>query len=127
MREFAVDAEDSARERPEETIAWRFEVRGNRVRNVRQQALKLNLPFTDEYDFRRDQRNADLELDLRKSTALGSYQQKAVSEMPGPGRAISGIIVLPCGAGKTLIGITATCTVRKSTIVFCNGAVQVRQ
>jgi hypothetical protein len=43
------------------------------------------------------------------------------------GRAISGIIVLPCGAGKTLVGISATCTVRKSTIAFCNGPVPVRK
>jgi len=31
----------------------------------------------------------------------------------------SGIIVLPCGAGKTLTGIAACETIRKSTIVFC--------
>ena len=36
------------------------------------------------------------------------------------GRARSGIIVLPCGAGKTLTGITATaCTIKKSTMVVC--------
>jgi len=35
------------------------------------------------------------------------------------GRARSGIIVLPCGAGKTLTGITAACTIKKSTMVVC--------
>jgi len=27
--------------------------------------------------------------------------------------------VLPCGAGKTLVGITACCTIKKPTIVLC--------
>ena len=42
-------------------------------------------------------------------------------------RARSGIIVLPCGAGKTLVGITAACTVRKSCIVLCTSSVSVMQ
>lgn len=39
--------------------------------------------------------------------------------MFGNGRARSGIIVLPCGAGKSLTGITAAQTVKKSTVVMC--------
>jgi DNA excision repair protein ERCC-3 len=34
-------------------------------------------------------------------------------------RARSGIIILPCGAGKTLVGITACCTIKKSCLVLC--------
>ena len=34
-------------------------------------------------------------------------------QMFGNGRARSGIIVLPCGAGKTLTGVTAASTIRK--------------
>jgi len=41
------------------------------------------------------------------------------------GRARSGIIVLPCGAGKTLTGITAACTIKKNTIVLCTSGVSV--
>lgn len=43
------------------------------------------------------------------------------------GRARSGIIVLPCGAGKTLTGITAACTLQKSTVVLTTSAVAVEQ
>ena len=32
------------------------------------------------------------------------YQEKSLSKMFGNGRARSGIIVLPCGAGKSLVG-----------------------
>jgi len=43
------------------------------------------------------------------------------------GRARSGIIVLPCGAGKTLTGIAAASTIKKSVIVLCNSGVSVEQ
>ena len=42
-------------------------------------------------------------------------------------RARSGIIVLPTGAGKTLVGITAACTVKKSTMIICTNALSVEQ
>lgn len=43
------------------------------------------------------------------------------------GRARSGIIVLPCGAGKTLTGILAASHISKSTLVLCNTNVSVEQ
>jgi DNA excision repair protein ERCC-3 len=43
------------------------------------------------------------------------------------GRARSGIIVLPCGAGKTLTGITAASYIKKSVLVLCNSNVSVQQ
>jgi len=48
-------------------------------------------------------------------------------KMFGNGRARSGVIVLPCGAGKSLVGVTACCTVRKKAIVLCNSGVSVEQ
>lgn len=42
-------------------------------------------------------------------------------------RARSGIIVLPCGAGKTLVGITAASTIRKSVLCLCTSGVSVMQ
>ena len=47
--------------------------------------------------------------------------------MFGNGRARSGVIVLPCGAGKTLVGVTAACTIRKRCLVLCtSGKEQLR-
>ena len=43
------------------------------------------------------------------------------------GRARSGIIVLPCGAGKTLTAITAASYIKKSVLVLCNSNVAVEQ
>lgn len=69
----------------------------------------------------------DLPINLKPSTQIRPYQEKSLSKMFGNGRARSGIIVLPCGAGKTLVGITAAATVKKSTLVFCTTGVAVDQ
>ena len=55
------------------------------------------------------------------------YQEKALARMFGNYRARSGIIVLPCGSGKTLVGIVAACTVKRSCLVLCNSSVSVEQ
>ena len=105
----------------------RFEIKPEYVSEVRKIALDMNIPFSDEYDFRSDITNPDLSINLKQATAIRPYQEKALSKMFGGGRAKSGVIVLPCGAGKTLVGITAACTIRKSTIVFCDNIILVDQ
>lgn len=43
------------------------------------------------------------------------------------GRARSGIIVLPCGAGKSLVGVSAASRIRKSCLCLATNAVSVDQ
>ncbi|KAL3499317.1 hypothetical protein ACH5RR_038410 [Cinchona calisaya] len=43
------------------------------------------------------------------------------------GRARSGIIVLPCGAGKSLVGVSAAFRIRKSCLSLATNAVSVDQ
>ena len=81
----------------------------------------------EEYDFRNDTINPSLDIDLKPSTVIRPYQETSLSKMFGNGRARSGIIVLPCGAGKTLVGITAACTIKKSCLVLCTSGVSVMQ
>ncbi len=57
-----------------------------------------------------------------RSSRMLLLQEKSLNKVFGNGRARSGIIVLPCGAGKTLVGITAATTIKKSTLVFCTTA-----
>ncbi|GAB7347029.1 hypothetical protein MBLNU459_g3174t1 [Dothideomycetes sp. NU459] len=105
-----------------------FQIDGNMIQQVQEQCnVKLQLPLTEEYDFRNDEVNANLDIDLRPMAQIRYYQEHALSKMFGNGRARSGIIVLPCGAGKTLVGITAACTVKKSAIVLCTSAMSVVQ
>jgi hypothetical protein len=106
-----------------------FEINPAQVEEVRKRCLDsdVNYPMLEEYDFRRDNTSADLPIGLRPSTQIRPYQEKSLSKMFSNGRARSGIIVLPCGAGKTLVGITACSTIRKSTLIYCTTGVAVDQ
>ncbi|KAI1330437.1 P-loop containing nucleoside triphosphate hydrolase protein [Xylariaceae sp. FL0255] len=104
-----------------------FEILDTSVEIVQKRCLDIQYPMLEEYDFRNDDRNANLEIDLRPATQIRSYQEKSLSKMFGNGRAKSGIIVLPCGAGKTLVGITAACTIKKGAIVLCTSTMSAHQ
>eukprot|EP01104_Vermistella_antarctica_P011476 TRINITY_DN3207_c3_g1_i1.p1 TRINITY_DN3207_c3_g1~~TRINITY_DN3207_c3_g1_i1.p1 ORF type:complete len:893 (-),score=226.50 TRINITY_DN3207_c3_g1_i1:123-2801(-) len=104
-----------------------FEIDANQVEDVKRECIGMDFPMLEEYDFRNDSVNKDLDIDLKPTTSIRPYQEKSLSKMFGNGRARSGIIVLPCGAGKTLVGITACCTVKKSTLVLCTSSVAVEQ
>ncbi|ELU38961.1 DNA repair helicase RAD25 [Rhizoctonia solani AG-1 IA] len=97
------------------------------VDKVKKRCTQLDYPVLEEYDFRNDRINANLDIDLKPMTSIRPYQEKSLSKMFGNGRARSGIIVLPCGAGKTLVGITAACTIKKSTLVLATSGVSVMQ
>src|SRR6266536_6010816 len=104
-----------------------FEIADDGVEAVQKRCLELGLPVLEEYDFRNDDANATLDIDLKPSAQIRHYQEKSLSKMFGNGRAKSGIIVLPCGAGKTLVGITAACTVKKGIIILCTSSMSVVQ
>ena len=89
-----------------------FMVSQHLVHEVKRSAKEESrYPLLEEYDFRGDVRNPSLPMDLRPSTTIRPYQEKSLSKMFGNGRARSGIIVLPCGAGKTLTGESAVIVV----------------
>lgn len=104
-----------------------FELAPNKREIVAQRCLELGLPAVSEYDFNNDKVNSPLPIDLKPQTQIRPYQEKALSKMFGNGRGKSGIIVLPCGAGKTLVGITAACHIKKSVVVLCTSGMSVRQ
>lgn len=111
----------------EETEAVSFEVAQEHIEILQKRCILLDYPLLAEYDFRNDTINKDINMDLKPSTLLRPYQEKSLRKMFGNGRARSGVIVLPCGAGKTLVGVTAACTVRKKCLVLCTSGVSVEQ
>ncbi|KAJ9616983.1 DNA repair helicase RAD25 [Cladophialophora chaetospira] len=110
------DEEDTFKE------ATNFEIAPNKREEVAKRCLDIGYPAISEYDFANDFENTTLPIDLKPSTQIRPYQEKALSKMFGNGRGKSGIIVLPCGAGKTLVGITAGCHIKKSIVVCCTSA-----
>jgi DNA excision repair protein ERCC-3 len=120
-----LNAEDDDEE--EKATIHAFEIPDSAVETVQHRCLQLDFPILEEYDFRNDYANANLDIDLRPNTQIRPYQEKSLSKMFGNGRAKSGIIVLPCGAGKTLVGITAACTIKKGVVVLCTSSMSVYQ
>jgi DNA excision repair protein ERCC-3 len=78
---------------------------------------------------------APLPLHLRKLAGSGlpfvvrDYQREAaeVYYAGGDARGGSGVIVLPCGAGKTIVGLAAMALVQRSTLVLTTGITAVKQ
>ena len=105
-----------------------FMVKQDRVQEVKRSAKEdSRYPLMEEYDFKNDKRNAVLQIDLKASTRIRPYQEKSLSKMFGNGRARSGIIVLPCGAGKSLTGCTAASTIKRNTVIMCINNASVKQ
>ncbi|XP_057525326.1 general transcription and DNA repair factor IIH helicase subunit XPB1 [Amaranthus tricolor] len=113
----------------EEKETHAFEIDPAQVENVKQRCLpnELNYPMLEEYDFRNDTVNPDLDMELKPHAQPRPYQEKSLSKMFGNGRARSGIIVLPCGAGKSLVGVSAACRIKKSCLCLATNAVSVDQ
>jgi DNA excision repair protein ERCC-3 len=111
----------------EQEVTHAFEIPDSAVETVQKRCLDIEYPVLEEYDFRRDEFNPNLEIDLKPGTQIRRYQEASLSKMFGNGRAKSGLIVLPCGAGKTLVGITAACTIKKGVIVLCTSSMSVVQ
>ena len=119
--------EDDEDEEDDEKHIHSIEIPEENVDPLKKRCLELEYPVLEEYDFHNDQVNANLDIDLRPNTTIRTYQEKSLSKMFSNGRARSGIIVLPCGAGKTLVGITAACTIRKGIVILCTSSMSVVQ
>lgn len=97
------------------------------IEDIKKRCIEIDYPLIEEYDFSNDSKLEHLEIDLKPTSQIRSYQEICLNKMFGNGRARSGIIVLPCGSGKTLVGITAISTVKKSALILCTSAVSVEQ
>ena len=65
----------------------------------------------------------DIEL-VQNGWQLRDYQRKAVDAFDAGG---SGVVVLPCGAGKTIVGAAAMSAVGAKTLILVTNAVSARQ
>ncbi|WP_435017572.1 DNA repair helicase XPB [Tundrisphaera sp. TA3] len=130
-----------------EELARRKEVRGylgdrldetsfaidDAFRGVLKQALiSVGYPAEDLAGYTE---GASLMVSLREATLRGQsfrvrdYQKMAVDAFHAGGdvRGGSGVIVLPCGAGKTIVGIAALALLKKNTLVLTTSTTSVEQ
>jgi len=104
-----------------------FEIQPNTIETVQKRCIEMDYPLLAEYDFRNDTFNPNLGIDLKPSTKLRPYQELSLRKMFSNSRARSGVIVLPCGAGKTLVGVTAATTINKRCLCLATSNVSVEQ
>ena len=99
---------------------------------VKQKLLELGWPVKDEVPLTDGE---SLEINLRETMASGkplnirTYQKEAAESIvadrrPGTG---FGTIVLPCGAGKTIVGMTVMSLLKTSTLVITTNITAVHQ
>jgi DNA excision repair protein ERCC-3 len=104
-----------------------FEIDPEDIEEVKKICIEEKYPLLEEYDFKNDKSLPPLEIYPKLKSPTRGYQEKALGIMFSNQRARSGIIVLPCGAGKTLVGILAVCTIKKNTMILCNSSLSVLQ
>jgi DNA excision repair protein ERCC-3 len=89
---------------------------------LKQELLKRGWPAEDHAGFTP---GTPHEIGLETASwNLRDYQQKAIDSFVDGG---SGVVVLPCGAGKTLVGAGAMATVKTNTLILVTNAVSARQ
>ncbi len=99
---------------------------------LKQALIKLGFPTEDLAGYRAGE---ELLLVLRGQTLSGAafaprdYQDEAARRFHAGGseRGGSGVIVLPCGAGKTIVGLACMALVRASTLILATGVTAARQ
>jgi DNA excision repair protein ERCC-3 len=105
-------------ERDENTVVMQPWARGE----LKQQLLKLGWPAEDLAGYTPGTPH-EIAL-VEEGWALREYQKHAVSSFFDNG---SGVVVLPCGAGKTLVGAGAMATAKTNTLILVTNTVSARQ
>lgn len=112
--------------------AYRLEVLPERRGLIKQALVEIGYPVQDLAGY---VAGAALELGLRAETlggrrfGLRDYQRAAADAFWAAGgrEGGSGVVVLPCGAGKTVVGLGALAAARTQSLVLCFGTTAVRQ
>ncbi|KAG2217028.1 hypothetical protein INT45_003984 [Circinella minor] len=81
------------------------------------------------YAFKQDTQIPTLDITLKPNIDVRPYQREAVNAIVDQEtqKAQSGIIVLPCGAGKTLTSILVACELKKPVLVVCSTIIAAEQ
>ncbi|MGO4887903.1 DNA repair helicase XPB [Anaerobacillus sp. MEB173] len=84
---------------------------------LKQLCLSFDYPVHDLAGF---EQGNDLEVSLQQNCTLRPYQKEAVAAFYQKGKndGGSGVIVLPCGSGKTVVGIGVLTTVKEEVLIL---------
>lgn len=99
---------------------------------IKQALIKIGFPVEDLAGYvDGDQLDVELRDESLRGRPFGlrEYQSEAVEVFYAGGAAHggSGVLVLPCGAGKTVIGMACMCKVRQNTLILTTNITALRQ
>ena len=107
-------------------------VEGSRRGHIKQALIHMGFPAEDLAGY---SDGSPLPMKLRSETLQGlpfaprAYQTAAAGAFYAGGALSggSGVVVLPCGAGKTIVGITTMTDIQRATLILTPNTVAVRQ
>ena len=76
-----LDEDDDQEEAEESEFTSSFEVRKSHLENVKKRCMDLRSTLRQEYDFRQDKLNPNLDMDLSPKTVIRDYQEKCLSKV----------------------------------------------
>lgn len=91
---------------------------------VKQALIKVGIPVQDLAGYHPGE---PVEMKLSEGFALRDYQAEAVEHFLRQAGGGSGVVVLPCGAGKTVVGIGVMAQLRQATLILTTNVTSVRQ
>ena len=102
-------------------IVYKAEIKFGHLRQLRREIQgNLGLHIDCSYDYGSDTVTPNVKnFSLKPTTRLRPYQEASLERFQTGGRVRNGVVVLPCGAGKSLTGIAAAAVIGKAVIVMC--------
>lgn len=109
-----------------------IQVDASRRGHIKQALIHIGFPAEDLAGYTE---GSPLPMKLRPVTLQGkafeprAYQYAAAAAFYAGGAPSggSGVVVLPCGAGKTMVGMAAMADIQRATLILCPNTVAVRQ
>ena len=89
---------------------------------VKAKMVKMGFPVDDRIPLKKGSR---LEFELKDNVEIRDYQKESVDAFLSSGG--YGTIVLPCGSGKTIVGIETAVTLKTNTLILCPNVSSVHQ
>ena len=109
-----------------------FQIESAHRGKIKQALIKAGFPAEDLAGYVKGEQ---VDFSVRKATRTGAtfsfrpYQQQAADAFyaEGADRGGAGVIVLPCGAGKTIVGISCMAQLQTSTLILTTNVTAIRQ
>ncbi|CAD8056327.1 unnamed protein product [Paramecium sonneborni] len=106
----------------------KFKIKTNEHFSVNKELVEdFNVPVKQEFDYLKDLENTKQDTQkklqqfrMKAIYQLYSHQNRALKKIFQNDKAHSGVIILPCGAGKTLLGINVALKIKRKTLIICD-------